>query len=165
MNEQKNLVTACILRIVNIGPTEAYKRLTRGEGSGALTGFSDAKREEEPGSAEDLPQSLAVSPVKAKALVNKLKTFAARNKRQGRLAKKKGDLSGQDQSFGFAAAYGHAAVMLEEFLSSVPKPESEQGGKAGEGKPSQESPEADATPSNGTASGRRNRELSQPDCE
>lgn len=138
-------------------PAEALKRLKRGEGSGALTGFSDAKRAEEPGSAEGLPQSLAVSPGLAEAAIIEL---IAKMESQSDAANHAAyELIDQDQEEkvayqdGLAYAYNQCAEWLYGLL---PKPDSERRGKPVLLDLSQESPEASATPSNGTASGRRN---------
>ena len=142
------------------------ERLKRGEGSGALTGFSDAKRAEEPGSAEEEgakrpePQSLAVSPVEAEALANKWSIQAAELNRQLYAMSLTGKHNESAPIWQTAASVlVDCARELRALYIPALKPESEQGENAGDGKPSQESPEAGADPNYGTASGRRNAEV------
>ncbi|MEK0451175.1 MAG: hypothetical protein RL088_3443 [Verrucomicrobiota bacterium] len=141
------------------------KRLERGEGSGAPCGFSDAKREEEPRGAEGLPQSLAVSPVEARQHIEDMIEFF-----ESEAADYLNDAAWREWIPGFqngvAVRKKQAAIVrcwIETLTSMLPKPESEQGENAGDGKQSKESPEASATPSNGTASGRRNAEPTHPE--
>ena len=106
---------------------ELIKRLERGEGSGALTGFPAAKRAGEPGRAEDReqrdrPQSLAVSAAKSAV----------------------------------AGGWRSAAVVLPHLLTKPNEPESESSENAGDGKLPTDSIEAGNDSNNGTASGRRN---------
>jgi len=136
----------------------ALEGMQRGEGSGALTGFAAAKRAAEPGGAEDLPQSLAVSPVEALAaklreLLRNYGLEAARHQWDAAKYAQARRWVWRTESRVTAAVLNQ---VVRDIMALLPEPESESSENAGDGKPSQESPEADATPSNGTASGRRN---------
>lgn len=135
----------------------AFKRLKRGVGSGAPSGFTDAKREVEPDGAEGLPQSSAVSPVKAQSAMLEIwvdNIIAADEfRRVASEAHSKGEYLFSACKTGAAQRAEYTAAMVERLLT---EPESEQPCNTADIKQSQGSPEADATPSNRSASGRRN---------
>ena len=161
MTEQQ-AYTEIVRLMIELGPHEAYKRLKRGEGSGALPGFAAAKRAAEPGGAEDkersdCPQSLAVSAVEAKAAIRAgIKALCAE-------ADDCQDGSTAWHTIEFeeyrvrlvrrAKRLRRYAKVLESLL---PKPESESSENAGDGKLPTDSIEAGNDSNNGTASGRRN---------
>lgn len=103
-------------------------------------------------------ESRAVSPVEAEAnklrrLVGHWKAMAAQMAEDGRMASDARNYLAAARCVAMAEAVRMCAA---DVLARLPKPESEQGEKAGDGKQSQESPEADADSNHGTASGRRN---------
>jgi len=100
---------------------------------------------------------LAVPPVKAQSAILEIwvdNLIAADEfRREASEAHKRGECLFSSCKTGAAQRAEYTAAMIERLLT---EPESEQSENAGDGKPSQESPEASGVASHRSASGRRN---------